>query len=97
MFKDKDIEHFHDIIKEIKLIDNVTQKGKFIVNIYAVCKILAVNPISSSAAERTFSMARRIKSWMGSTMLPVQFNSVAMLNFNKKRLDCQKQPSGGVL
>ena len=33
-------------------------------------------------------MAERVKTWMRSTMLPVQFNSVAILNFNKKRLDC---------
>ena len=37
LFIDKDIEHFHDIIKEIRLIDNAERKS--IVNIYAICKI----------------------------------------------------------
>ena len=85
LVKDKDIEHFHDIIKEIKLIDNAERK--LIVNICAMCKMLPVNLASSSTAERRFSTARRVKTWMRSTMLPARFNSVVMLNFNKKRLD----------
>ena len=86
LFKDKDINHFHDIIKKIKLIDNA--ETKLIVNICTICKISAVNPASSSTAEITFSMARTAKTRMQSNMLHARFNSVAMLNFNKKRLDC---------
>ena len=43
------IEHFQDIIKEVKLIDNAERKLN--VNICTICKILAVNPASSSIAE----------------------------------------------
>lgn len=50
-------------------------------------KILAVNPACSSKAERKFLLARRVKTWMQSTMLPARFNSASMLNFNKKSLD----------
>ena len=48
LFKDKNIEHFHNIIKEVKLIDNAERK--LIVNICTVCKISAVNPASNFAA-----------------------------------------------
>ena len=81
MSKEKDIEHFHDMIKEIKLID--IAERKLIVNLCTTCEILVVNPASSSTAERTFSMAKKVKTWMRSTMLPARFNSVVMLNFNK--------------
>ena len=43
------IEHFQDIIKEVKLIDNAERKLN--VNICTIYKILAVNPASSSIAE----------------------------------------------
>ena len=43
------IEHFQDIIKEVKLIDNAERKLN--VNICTIYKILAVNPASSSLAE----------------------------------------------
>ena len=86
LFKDNDTEHIHDMIEKIKLIDNA--EIKLIMNIYTTCKILAVNPASSSTAEITFSMARTAKTRMQSNMLHARFNSVAMLNFNKKRLDC---------
>ena len=85
-FKDNDTEHIHDMIEKIKLIDNA--EIKLIMNICTTRKILAVNPASSSTAEITFSVARRAKTRMQSKMLPERFNSVAMLNFNKKRLDC---------
>ena len=51
LFIDKDIEHFHGIIKEIKLIDNAERK--LIVNICTIWKTLAVNPASSSTAKET--------------------------------------------
>ena len=48
---------------------------------------LAVNPASSATAKRTFSLARGVKTWMRSTMLPTRFNSVSILNFYKDRTD----------
>ena len=86
MSKDKDIEHVHNIIKEIKLTGNTERK--LILNICKICKILAVNLASSATAERMFSMARRVKTSMWYTMLPAWFNSLAITNFSKKSLDC---------
>ena len=42
---------------------------------------------SSATAERTFSLARRVKNWMRSSMLPARFNAVSLLNFHKERTD----------
>ena len=56
-------------------------------NIFTIFKILAVNPACSSKAEKKFLLARRVKTWMQSTMSPARSNSAVMLNFNKKSLD----------
>lgn len=85
LMKDKQIDHFHDLLKEMSLLDK--PEKKFLVNVCQLCKILAVNPASSATAERTFSLARRVKTWMRSTMLPTRFNSVSILNFHKDRTD----------
>ena len=77
--------HFHHLLKEMRLLEN--PENKFLVNVCKICRILAVNPASSATAERTFSLARRVKTWMRSTMLPTRFNSVSILNFHKDRTD----------
>ena len=85
LMNDKQIEHFHDLLKEMRLLEN--PEKKLLVNVCKICRILAVNPASSATAERTFSLARRVKTWMRSTMLPTRFNSVSILNFHKDRTD----------
>ena len=85
LLKDRSIEHFNDLIKQMKLLPEAEKK--LLNNVCKICKILAVNPASSSTAERTFSLARRVKTWMRSTMLPSRFNSVSILHFHKDRTD----------
>ena len=85
LMKDKHIEHFYNLLKEMRLLEN--PKKKFLVNVCKICRILAINPASSATAERTFTLARRVKTWMRSTMFPTRFNSVSILNFYKDRTD----------
>ena len=85
LMKYKQIEHFHDLLIEMRLLEN--PEKKFLVNVCKICRILAVNPASSATAERNFSLARSVNTWMRSTMLPTRFNSVSILNFHKNRTD----------
>ena len=50
-------------------------------------KLVAVNPATSAIAERAFSLARNLKTWLRSTMLPARFNSLALLKFHKEQID----------
>ena len=45
--------------------------------------LLALNPTTNATAERSFSLARGIKIWNRSTMMPKRFNSLSILNFHK--------------
>ena len=47
--------------------------------------LLHVNPCSSASGERTFSTARRIKTWLKANMNQERFNSVSILNHHKGR------------
>ena len=52
-----------------------------------ICKLLHVNLATSASAERSFSMARCLKTWLRSNMKQARFNNLAILNFHKKRAD----------
>ena len=60
LMKVKQIEHFHELLKEMRLLEN--PEKKFLVSVCKICRILAVNLASSATAERTFSLARRVKT-----------------------------------
>ena len=46
-----------------------------------------LNPATSATPERSFSLARRIKTWQRATMSQRRFNSLAILNCHKDGTD----------
>ena len=52
-----------------------------------VIKIVLTSGATSATPERSFSMARRLKTWLRSTMTQKRFNSLAVLNANKAIVD----------
>ena len=64
-----------------------TEDFILIPNVINVIKLVAANPATSATAERTFSLARNLKTWLRSMTLPARFNSLALLKFHKERTD----------
>ena len=85
MLKDVSIVCFDDIVNYLQTVP--AENLMLIGNVVKIVKLLIVNPATLASAERTFSMARYIKNWMRSTMLPSRFNSLAVLKFHKDRTD----------
>ena len=56
-------------------------------NIMSVIKLVVVNSATSATAERIFSLARNLKTWLRSKMLPARFRSLALLKFHKEQTD----------
>ena len=56
-------------------------------NIVNLLKLLLVNPATSVSAERSFSLARRLNTWMRSTMLSSPLNAMAILHERKTLTD----------
>lgn len=48
-------------------------------NTAVILKLLQVNPVTSATTERSFPLARRMKSWLSSTILVKYFNSLTIL------------------
>ena len=76
---------FDDILKGI--MNFKPEERRLIGEVVIICKLLHVNPATNASAERSFSMARRLKTWQHSNMKQARFNNLAILNFHKKRAD----------
>ena len=68
--KDGEFTCSDDILAKIKRLSEV--KKYIISEIRTLCKLL-VNPATSAAGERSFSSARRLKTWLRSTMTQTMF------------------------
>ena len=77
-------ECFDDILKCVK---GQQYQLMMMPNIANLLKLLLVNPATSATAERSFSLARRLKTWMHSTMLPGRLNAIAILHEHRTFTD----------
>ena len=66
LLKDGDFLCLDDIIVKIKEL--LTPERKMINEVIMVCKLILVDPATSAAGERSFSTARRLKTWLRLTM-----------------------------
>ena len=76
---------FEDIIVKIKEL--LTPERKMINEVITVCKLVLVNPATSAAGKKSFSTARRLKTWLCSTMTQERFSNLTILNSHKERTE----------
>ena len=62
LMKDGEFTCFDDILAKIKQLSEAEKC--MITEIITLCKLLLVNPATSAAGERSFSSARRLKTWL---------------------------------
>ena len=85
MFSDHPVSTFQDILKHLQSLP--THKHGLIKNVITICILLLVNPTTTATAERSFSLARRLKTWERSTMKQERFNSLALLQEYRELTD----------
>ena len=85
LLKDGNLLCFDDIIVKIKEL--LIPERKMITEVIKICKFILVNPATSAAGERSFSTARRLKTWLRSTMTQDRFSNLTILNNHKERTD----------
>ena len=54
-------------------------------NIYVILKVLLTMPVSTASAERSFSVMKRLKTYLRNTMGTERMTSLALLNIYKDR------------
>lgn len=82
---DTEVECFQDIIDEVKALNE--HERNLIDQVARICKLVHVNPATSSTGERSFSTTRRVKTWLCSQMNQARFTHLSVLNTHKARLD----------
>ena len=85
IFKDTSCINFEDMLKHIKSLNSSTRA--LIPNVINVFKLIIINPATSCTPERSFSTARRLKTWLRSTMTTKRFNNLAILTIHKELTD----------
>jgi hypothetical protein len=85
MLKDSEIKCFRDVYKRVKRYCKCERN--LIPNMVKLIEVLLVNPATSCTPERSFSTARRMKTWLRSTMTNKRFNSLSILNIHKDITD----------
>ena len=64
-----------------------TTKRPLIPNIVSIVKVVLVSGATTATPDRSLSMARRIKTWLRSTMKQRRFNSLSILTSRKPLID----------
>ncbi|CAB4030796.1 zinc finger MYM-type 1-like [Paramuricea clavata] len=85
LMKEKKLEYFAEVLDAVKNLDHNTQQ--MINEVLTICKLLLVNPATSATGERSFSTARRIKTWLRANMSQRRISHLAILNTHKIRSD----------
>lgn len=75
----------HDVIKHLKSLS--TSQTHLLEQVYRVCRLLLVLPATNATSERSFSVMRRLKSYLRSTMSQPRLNHVMVLNIYKELVD----------
>jgi len=83
--KDTDCVCFFDILVKIKELPE--PEKSMISQIITIINLILVNPATSASGERSFSAARRLKTWLRSTMSQQRFNNLTISNWHKDRTD----------
>lgn len=79
------VSHFDEIKK--KIMTKSKQERRLVGNVVKVIKLVLVGAATSATPERSFSLARRLKTWLRSTMSQKRFNSLAVLSTHQGLTD----------
>ena len=82
MFQGSNCKNFLDILEHLESLHPT--KCALIPNLLTIVHLILINPATSCTPERSFSVARRIKTWLRSTMTTKRFNNLSILSIHKE-------------
>ena len=83
-FHDK-VTNIHDILKFLQGLS--AGQRVFLKQVCFVARLILVMPATNAASERSFSVMRRLKNYLRSTMSQPQLNHLMVLSIYKELLD----------
>ena len=85
MFQGSNCTNFSDILEHLESLHPT--KCTLRPNLLTIVHLILINPATSCNPERSFSVARRIKTWLRSTMTTKRFNNLSILSIHKEVAD----------
>ena len=85
MFQGNNCKNFSNILEHLESLHPT--KCALIPNLLITVHLILINPATSCTPERSFSVARRIKTWLRSTMTTKRFNNLSILSIHKELTD----------
>ena len=88
MFESLEPVHFGDMIEKLKTQKLISPQERVIINnIITIIKIVLTTGATGASWKRSFSLARRAKTWLQPSMTQKLFNALAILLSHKDRVD----------
>jgi len=81
-YNNKTLSAAHNVFR-----DMVPEVRSLFVDVEQLIRLMLLCPVSSCAAERSFSALRRLKNWLRSTMTQQRLNAVVVCHVNKDIVD----------
>ena len=85
MFESLEPVHFSDIEEKLKSIS--PQERVTIDNVIIIIKLVLTTGATSATLKRSFSLVRRVKTWLSYALIPKRFNALGILHSHKDIVD----------
>ena len=85
IFQGSNCKNFADILEHLESLHPT--KCSLIPNLLTIAHLILIYPATFCTPERSFSVARRIKTWLCSTMTIKRFNNLSILWIHKELTD----------
>ena len=85
MFQGSNYKNFSDILEHLESLHPT--KCALLPNLLTIVHLILIHPATSCTPERSFSVARRIKTWLRSAMTIMRFNNLSILSIHKELTD----------
>ena len=85
MFESLEPVHFSDIEEKLKSIS--PQERVTIDNVIIIIKLVLTTGAASATLKRSFSLVRRVKTWLSYALIPKRFNALGILHSHKDIVD----------
>ena len=85
MFESLEPVHFSDIEEKLKSIS--PQERVTIDNVIIIIKLVLTTGATSATLKRSFSLVRRVKTWLSYALITKRFNALGILHSHKDIVD----------
>lgn len=81
-----DVKEVRSVYTVVSVFEQDSTAGVILANVKSLLQIYLIAPMSVAAGERTFSVYRRLKSYLRTTMTERRYNNMLVLHIHKEQM-----------